>query len=110
MAMKHSKFELFQGKNRRSYFRLRSRSGEIILSSQGYHSPWECRRGTAAVKANAKLAHRYKEKKAKNGQFYFVLIAGNNHAIGKSELYRTKPALQRGIQAVMKAAPTARIA
>jgi uncharacterized protein YegP (UPF0339 family) len=107
MAMKYSKFEVFKGKNGRVYFRLRSRSGEIILGGQGYRAPWECRRGIAAVKANARLAKRYLEKTAKNGQSYFVLIAGNNHTIGKSELYRTRQALKRGIQAVRKAAPTA---
>ena len=107
MALKHPKFELFKGKNGRTHFRLRARTGEIILRSGAYHSPYECRRGIASVKTNAKLAHHYKEKAAKNGQFYCELIAGNNHTIGKSERYRSKQALQRGIQAVMKAAPSA---
>lgn len=95
MASKHSKFELFQRKNGKSYYRLRSRSEEILLTGQGYHSQSSCRRGIASVKVNAKLAKRYKEKTAKNGQSYFVLIAGNNQPIGKSELYRSKSALKR---------------
>ncbi|MGB0909697.1 MAG: YegP family protein [Nitrospirales bacterium] len=107
MAMKQPKFEVFKGKNGKAYFRLKSRSGETILASQGYQSPSGCRRAIASVKANAKLAKQFEEKVAKNGKHYFVLIAKNMQPIGKSEMYAAKPSMKKGIQAVMSSAPAA---
>ncbi|GJL49527.1 YegP family protein [Candidatus Nitrospira salsa] len=107
MAMKHPKFEVFKGKNGKAYFRLKARSGEIILASQGYHSPSGARRAITSVKTNAKLSKQYEEKVAKNGKHYFVLIAKNMQPIGKSEMYASKPSMKKSIQAVMTAAPAA---
>ncbi len=107
MAMKHPKFEVFKGKNGKAYFRLKSRSGENILASQGYHSPSGARRAIASVKTNAKSAKQFEEKVAKNGKHYFVLIAKNMQPIGKSEMFASKASVKKSIQAVMNAAPTA---
>ena len=107
MAMKNAKFEVFKGKNGKAYFRLKARSGEIILASQGYYSRSGCRRAIASVKANARRAKQYEEKVSKNGKHYFVLIAKNMQPIGKSEMYSSKPSMQKSIQAVMTAAPAA---
>ncbi len=107
MAMKHPKFEVFKGKNGKAYFRLKARSGECILASQGYQSPSGCRRAIASVKTNAKSASQFEEKVAKNGKHYFVLIAKNMQPIGKSEMFSSKPSMKKSIQAVMSAAPTA---
>ncbi len=107
MAMKNPKFEVFKGKNGKAYFRLKARSGEIILASQGYHSPSGCRRAIASVKANAKLVKQYQEKVSKNGKHYFVLIAKNMQPIGKSEMFSSKPSMKKSIQAVKTAAPAA---
>ena len=107
MAMKNPKFEVFKGKNGKAYFRLKARSGEVILASQGYHSPSGCRRAIGSVKANAKLAKQYQEKVSKNGKHYFVLIAKNMQPIGKSEMFSSKSSMQKSIQAVKTAAPAA---
>ena len=109
MAMKHPKFEVFKGKNGKAYFRLKARSGEVILASQGYQSPSGCRRAIASVQANAQVAEQFQEKVAKNGNHYFVLIAKNRQPIGKSEMFSAKPSMKKSIKAVMSNAPAASV-
>ena len=54
--MKNPKFELFRGKDRKFYFHLRARNGEILLNSQGYTSKDKCLNGIFAIKDIAKDA------------------------------------------------------
>jgi len=42
-------------------------------------------------------------KTASNGQAYFVLTASNGQTIGKSEMYSSPAAMEKGIQAVQRA-------
>lgn len=44
-------------------------------------------------------------KKAKDGQFYFNLKAGNGQIILTSEMYKAKASAENGIASVMKNAP-----
>ena len=48
------------------------------------------------------MAARYEIKKAKNGQFYINLRAGNNEIILTSEMYTTKASAKNGIASVKK--------
>lgn len=48
------------------------------------------------------MSSRYEILKAKDGQFYFVLKAGNGEVILTSELYTTKASAQNGIHSVQK--------
>jgi uncharacterized protein YegP (UPF0339 family) len=48
---------------------------------------------------------KFQLKKAKNGQFYFNLLAGNGEVILTSEMYKAKPSAKNGIASVMKNAP-----
>ncbi len=41
-------------------------------------------------------------KRAKNGQFYFTLVAGNNEPVGRSEMYKQKVSAKNGIESVKK--------
>ncbi|MDX7987601.1 DUF1508 domain-containing protein [Xenorhabdus sp. 12] len=47
----------------------------------------------------------YDLKKAKNGQFYFHLVAANGDIILNSEMYTTKAAANKGIHSVQVNAP-----
>ena len=47
-------------------------------------------------------------KKAKNGQFYFNLLAGNGEVVLTSEMYKAKPSAKNGIASVQKNAPDAK--
>ncbi len=46
------------------------------------------------------MAAKFEIKKAKNGQFYFNLRAGNNEIILTSEMYTTKASAKNGIASV----------
>jgi uncharacterized protein len=47
-------------------------------------------------------------KKAKNGQFYFNLLAANSEVVLTSEMYKAKPSAKNGIVSVQKNAPDAK--
>ena len=51
------------------------------------------------------LAGKFHLKKSSDGQFRFVLKAGNGETILTSELYRAKPSALNGIESVRKNAP-----
>lgn len=52
---------------------------------------------------------RFEISQSKNGQYYFVLRAGNNEIIAQSEMYTTKSAAKNGIESVKKNAPVAEV-
>ncbi len=51
------------------------------------------------------MAGKYVLKKAKNGQFYFNLKAGNGETILTSEMYKAKASANNGIASVQKNSP-----
>lgn len=104
-----ARFEPFQGKDGKYYFRLRAGNDEIILSSQGYATRPGCRKGIRSVQANAGLPERYQRRTTKTGEAYFVLLAGNNQVIGRSESYSSEAAREAGIKAVRSNAAKARV-
>ena len=104
------KFELFQGKDKKHYFRLKATNGETILSSQGYKSKASCLNGIESVRKNSNRDGAAETKKAKNGQTYFVIKAGNGQVVGTSERYKSTSACSNGIKSVGKNAPKAKVA
>lgn len=46
------------------------------------------------------MAGYYELKKAKNGEFFFNLVAGNGQNILKSEMYKSRSAAENGIASV----------
>jgi len=105
--MGHPKFAVKTGNDGKFYFNLTAKNGQAILSSQGYASKSGCDNGIESVKTNSQLDERFERKEAKDGQFYFVLNAANNQVIGKSEMYKTKAAMENGIKSVATNAPDA---
>ena len=51
------------------------------------------------------MAGKFEIKKAKDGQFYFHLMAGNGQNILASEMYKEKGSAENGIESVKKNAP-----
>jgi len=104
-----SRFEVFEGKNGKFYFRLKVQSGEIILSSQAYELRSSARRAIQSVRDHASDSACYVTKKNKAGKSYFVLVARNSKVIGTSQAYATPQGVKKGIEAVKKAAAKAGI-
>ncbi len=97
------KFEMYQStKNSEWYFRLKAENGQVILSSEGYTSKGGCENGIASVKKNGKEKHKFETQVSSNGRYYFNLLAGNNQVIGKSQMYSSQQACEKGVDAVMQ--------
>lgn len=58
------KFEIYQGKDKKFYFRLVAANGQPVGRSEGYNSKPAVKNGIKAVKANAKSAIDKPAKKA----------------------------------------------
>lgn len=52
---------------------------------------------------------RFYIRKAKSGQFYFVLTAENGKIIAQSEMYESKQSCEQGIVSVIRNAPHAEV-
>ena len=105
--MNNPKFEVYLDKSGQHRFRLRARNGQVILVGEGYVSKSGCMNGIASVKTNAVKDGRYRRETSSNGKHYFVLVAGNNEPIGKSEMYERSQSREKGIDAVKRVAADA---
>jgi uncharacterized protein len=100
--MTNPKFQIFKSKSGKLYFRLRAGNGQKILGSEGYNSMASCKNGIRSVGSNGRNKMRYEISKAKNGKFYFNLLAGNKEIIGTSQMYASRRTMRNGIKSVMK--------
>jgi uncharacterized protein YegP (UPF0339 family) len=90
-------------------FNLKAPNGKVILSSETYKTRSGAENGIASVKANARDKSNYEERKARDGQSYFVLKAGNGEIIGRSETYKSSSGRKHGIDSVKRNAGRAKI-
>ncbi len=97
-----AKFELKVSPSGQFMFNLKAKNGEIILTSELYKAKSAALAGIESVKKNASLDERYERKTGKNGQPFFVLKAGNQEVIGRSEMYSSASAMENGIASVKK--------
>ncbi|HMF52737.1 MAG TPA: YegP family protein [Edaphobacter sp.] len=100
-------YELKSSANQQYLFNLKAANGEIILSSELYTSKQAALGGIEAVKVNAARDEQYERKKSISSQPYFALKAGNHEIIGKSEMYTSEGAREKGIESVKKNGPIA---
>lgn len=103
------KFEISQRKKGEFQFNLKAGNGQVILTSEGYSSRDGCNNGIESVRKHAKAAANFDKKTAKDGSPYFAFMASNGQSIGKSEMYRSTSSRDKGVDSVMRNAPTARI-
>src|SRR5581483_8789964 len=92
-----ARFDVFKGLDGKYYFHLRAANGEIVLQSQGYTTKTSALTGVNSVNLNGGDAANYTVLPAADGEFYFVLKAGNGQIIGRSETYVTQDGAQRGV-------------
>jgi len=101
------KFEIKKRKDGEFQFNLKAGNGQVILSSEGYTTKENCKKGIESVKKNSQLDERFEKLEAKNGKPYFNLKASNGQIIGTSELYESITNRDNGIASVKKNAPEA---
>ncbi|MDO6676474.1 YegP family protein [Tenacibaculum sp. 1B UA] len=107
--MGNPKFEITKTTNDEFMFNLKAGNGEVILTSQCYDKKQGCENGITSVKENAPDSDNFEKKKAIDDSFYFTLKAQNGEVIGKSEMYTTTSARDKGIESVKKNAPIASV-
>ncbi len=95
-------YELKTGANGQFHFNLKAGNGEIILSSESYTSKAGALNGIESVKTNSPLDEQYERKTSVSSQPYFVLKAKNHEVIGRSEMYSSEGARDKGIESVKK--------
>jgi uncharacterized protein YegP (UPF0339 family) len=103
------KFEISLRKNNEFQFNLKATNGQVILSSEGYTTKANCKKGIESVKKNSQEDSRFDRKESKNGKWYFNLKSTNGQIIGTSEMYESKASCENGIASVKKNAPEAEV-
>jgi uncharacterized protein YegP (UPF0339 family) len=102
-------FEVKKAANGQFMFNLKAANNRVVLTSETYSSRAAAETGIASVKKNAADGKNFERKTSTNGKPYFVLKSGNNgKIIGKSELYSSTAAAEKGIAAVTSAVKDAR--
>ncbi len=105
-----AKFELKQGKSGQFMFNLKAANGQTILTSEMYKSKRGAQAGIESVRKHAGIDAMYERKASGKNEPYFVLKAANGRTIGKSEMYSSASAMERGIASVKNNAPGAAVA
>lgn len=103
-------------------FDLKATNGEVILSSQSYHSLRSCKSGIASVSRNAPIAAledqtaegfelqkcpKFEVYTDKAGEFRFRLKAKNGQIIGVGEGYKKRSSCLNGVESIRKNAASA---
>jgi hypothetical protein len=104
-----AKFELKRNERGLFHFKLKAGNDQIILTSGTYAAKVDALRGIDAVRRHAPDDTYFVRKQSPGGEPYFVLKAGNGEAIGKSEIYSGRAALENGIASVKRTAAAAPI-
>lgn len=99
-------YELGKSSDGQFRFVLKAGNGEPILTSERYKSKQSAQGGIASCQVNSPIDARYVRLTSQNGQYYFVLKAGNGEPIGTSEMYMRPQGRDAGIESVKTNGPT----
>lgn len=97
-----AKYEIKAGKTGKFSFNLVAANGQKILTSETYNTRQAAVGGIESVRKNAGNDGRFERKAAKDKSPFFVLKAGNGEPLGRSEMYSSKSAMEKGIRSVKK--------
>jgi uncharacterized protein YegP (UPF0339 family) len=104
-----AKFQIEKAADGHFYFHLKAANGEIIFSSQQYKAKASAQTGIDSVKMNAPNDAHYERKTSTSDQPYFVMKAANGETVGRSQMYSSTAAMEKGIESVKANAPTAHV-
>ncbi len=91
-------FELFQDVSGQWRFNVLANNYRVMASSEAYTAKASAEKGVAAVIENASQRASYKVLQARDGQYYFNVVAANNEIIATSETYATKSNAERAVE------------
>jgi uncharacterized protein YegP (UPF0339 family) len=104
-----SNFEIKKSSSGQFMFNLKAANNQIILTSELYRDKTSAQSGIQSVKKHAANDSNYERKSSIKGEPYFVLKATNGEVIGKSEMYSSTSAMEKGIASVKAEAPGATV-
>jgi len=81
------KFIIRTGKHHQFFFDLKAETGEIILSSEAFHTKAACNTGIQALKTVVRDDNKFERMKSADDHFYFVINGTNGKPIAKSVLF-----------------------
>lgn len=96
LSVRSARFETFVGIDDQVYFELIASNGKNMLRSEGYASLSNAKRGIQALIDNGQDESAYRVKQARNGEFYFNVVARNGETLSSSEMYATESSAERG--------------
>lgn len=106
--MNHPRYELYNDKAGEFRFRLTAKNGQTILSaSEGYNSKSGAKNGIESVKKNSQVEDHFDKRSSDSGKHSFILKAGNNQVIARSQSYNSRSGMDNGIHSVMENADKA---
>lgn len=103
-------YELKKSASGQYMFNLRAGNNEIILTSETYSSKAAAEGGIASVRKNGVTEKNFEKKKSSKGEPFFSLkSADNGQTLGRSEMYSSEAAMEKGIKSVMANAAEAKV-
>ena len=103
-------FEIFQSsKNKKFYFNLKARNGQIILRSQPFETISDCKSKIIIVRKKGTDPVAFIRKKTSSRKHHFQLQSTSLQILGMSQMYTTKYGMEKGIRSVMANAPEGQI-
>lgn len=100
-----ARFEISEGANGQFYFRLHAKNGETVLQSEGYTSEAAALNGTFSVYDNGTRESRYDVRQARDGRYYFNIIATNGQVVATSQMYASRGNANRAVDAIIDTLP-----
>lgn len=97
-----ARFTIRKTSNGQFHFNLSAGNNRIVLSSERYSSKSRALKGIQSVRVNCGADRHYERRTSAKGQPYFVLRAANKEIIGRSEMYSSRSAMERGIASVRR--------
>lgn len=102
-------FEIKKRRDGQILLNLKANNAITILTTEGYEDAEVCRLSMENIKKSALSNASYEIKETADRKFYFDLKAANGVVVGRSEIYMTKAAAGRGVDAVKRNAPNAHL-
>lgn len=94
------KFIIRTGKHHQFFFDLKAESGDVIITSEAFHTKAACNTVIEALKAVAKDDNKFERMKAATEHYYFIIKGANGKQIAKSVLFPTPAERNTAIKAV----------
>jgi uncharacterized protein len=96
------KYVIEKSKNNEFYFNLKATNGQVVLTSVMFHSMAACTEAIDSVRANCADDNFFERKLSSNEKHYFSFKSSEGGIIGKSEMYESHSAMEKGIASVKK--------